>query len=136
MPVYEATVRLSATGVAAFEEAHLALADSSPAAGEAVLQERLAFYSDRDALVYAGTVVRVRSMSTYNTYKAIIYSVDDAGKRYQDIIIAPARNRGDAISLFQTEFGAVFRNRTIESYTVEEHPSADIRLDTRWGRGL
>lgn len=135
MPIYDVTLSLSALGVTAFNETTMCLAESSITAGDFVLADRIDYYTERDALVYSGSITRVQVLNNYAVYIGTFISTDGTHE-YEDVIIAAARNRGDAISLGQTEFAEVFNGRTIITYDVIEYAGPlNIRLETRSGRG-
>lgn len=134
MPVYDITVRMTASGVAAFSPVVRYWADTAQQANDQAVSDLVEFYTERDGIQYSGSVTRTQTLSNYTVYIGTFISTDGT-KEYEDIIIAAARNRGDAISLGQTEFADVFKGRTIITYEVVEYIGPTVRLETRWGRG-
>ena len=137
MAVYEVTVRLSASGVTAFDEVVPVIASSTAEAAQRATEDRVDFYSERDAKPYNATITRNRLLNGYIVYIVHIVSTDNnTGQRFEDTLIVHARNTGDAVSYAQQKFGAVFRQRTIGSWSYEEYTGNVYRLETAWGRRL
>lgn len=135
MAVYDVTVRMTPATGTAFTSTVRYWADTQAAAEQQVMADQIDLYTERDGISYTAAVTRTQVQSNYQVYIGTFISTDGSGAQFTDIIIAAARNRGDALSLGQTEFADVFKGRTIVTYEVVEYIGPMLRLETRWGRG-